>query len=202
MIEAGVAAARKAGCDVVLAIGGGSVIDSGKVIAAMLTNPGDLLDYLEVIGRGRKIAAAPVPYIALPTTAGTGAEVTRNSVLASTEHQVKVSLRSQLLLPKVAIVDPLLTHTLPPVVTAYTGLDALTQLLEAFVSKNANPLTDGICREGLKRAAGALERAYKNGDDAEARKGYEPGQPFRRIGLGQRQTGRGARYGRPPGGHV
>lgn len=169
IIEAGVDMARGSGCDVVIGIGGGSVIDSGKAIAALLTNRGNLNDYLEVIGKGQTIEKAPAPYIAVPTTAGTGAEVTRNSVLMSPEHKVKVSMRSVLMLPRMAIVDPELTHSMPPFVTAYTGLDAFTQLLEAFVSKDANPLTDGICREGLRRAACALERAYRDGSDIEAR---------------------------------
>ena len=169
IIEAGVELARGCGCDVVVGIGGGSVIDSGKVIAALLTNRGRLEDYLEVIGKGLSIDKPPAPYIAVPTTAGTGAEVTRNSVLMSPEHKVKVSMRSPLMLPRMAIVDPELTYSMPPFVTAYTGLDAFTQLLQAFVSADANPLTDAICREGLRRAAGALERAYRNGSDIEAR---------------------------------
>lgn len=169
MIVSGVETARSAGCDLVIAIGGGSVIDSGKAIAAMLSNRGDLNDYLEVIGKGRSIENAPAPFVALPTTAGTGAEVTRNSVLMSPEHNVKVSMRSPLMLPRMAIVDPELTYSMPPSVTAFTGLDAFTQLLEAFTTKNTNPMTDGICREGLKRSAGALERAFRSGDDIQAR---------------------------------
>ncbi len=169
MIAAGVDTARAAGCDVVVGIGGGSVIDGGKAIAALLTNHGNLIDYLEVIGKGQSIDYAPAPYIAVPTTAGTGAEVTRNAVLMSPEHQVKVSMRSPLMLPQIALIDPELTCSMPPAVTASTGLDAFTQLLEAFVSTGANPLTDGICREGLQRAAGALERVYRHGDDETAR---------------------------------
>ena len=121
-----------AACDLVIAIGGGSAIDAGKAIAAAAANAGDLLDYLEVIGKGRPLDAAPYPFIAVPTTAGTGSEVTRNAVLGSPEHGVKVSLRSPLMLPRVAIVDPELTRSLPPAVTASTGLDALTQLIESL----------------------------------------------------------------------
>ncbi len=168
-IQEGVALARAAACDVVLGIGGGSVLDSGKAIAALVTNPGDPLDYLEVIGAGKTLAAPPLPYIAIPTTAGTGAEVTRNAVLASTEHRVKVSLRSPLMLPRAALVDPELTYSLPPNVTASTGMDALTQCLEPFVSHAASPLTDPLCTDGLKRAARSLRRACENGSDAEAR---------------------------------
>ena len=166
---AGVQEARQAACDWVIGIGGGSVIDTGKIIAALLTNEGKLLDYLEVIGKGKPLEKMPAPYVAVPTTAGTGAEVTRNSVLESPEHRVKVSMRSPLMLPRYAVVDPELTYSMPPPITASTGLDAFTQLLEAFVSNKANPLTDGICREGLRRAAGALVRVFENGRDTEAR---------------------------------
>ena len=161
--------ARDERCDVVIGIGGGSVLDSGKAIAALLTNGGEPLDYLEVIGRGQSITRPAAPYVAIPTTAGTGAEVTRNAVLGSSEHRVKVSLRSPFLLPRLALVDPELTYSLPPAITAWTGLDALTQLLEPFVSHANNPLTDALCREGMRRAAGALRRVFENGRDAPAR---------------------------------
>lgn len=165
----GTETARAHGCDCVIGFGGGSAIDAGKAIAALLTNPGDPYDYLEVIGRGKPLQHRSAPYFAIPTTAGTGAEVTRNAVLASAEHRVKVSLRSPLMLPELALVDPELTYDLPPNVTAYTGLDALTQVIEPFVSARANPLTDAICREGIRRAGRALLRAYQHGDDAAAR---------------------------------
>jgi alcohol dehydrogenase class IV len=150
-------------------MGGGSAIDAGKAIAALLTNPGDLLDYLEVIGQGRNLTVAPAPFIAAPTTAGTGAEVTRNAVLASPEHRVKASLRSPLMLARLAVVDPELTLDLPPAVTASTGLDALTQLIEPYVSVRANAMTDMFCREGMRRAASALARAFEQGRDLDAR---------------------------------
>ncbi len=165
----GVERAREAGCDVVIGFGGGSALDTGKAVAALLTNPGDLFDYLEVIGQGRPLTQPSAPYVAIPTTAGAGAEVTRNAVLLAPEQRIKVSLRSPLMLPRVALVDPELTYSLPPAVTASTGLDALTQVLEPFVSLKANPLTDAICREGLRRAARSLRRAYKHGDDPAAR---------------------------------
>ena len=161
--------AREQECDVVIGIGGGSVLDTGKVVAALLTNSGDLLDYLEVIGSGRPLQHASAPYIAIPTTAGTGAEVTRNAVLDSPGHRVKVSMRSPFMLPQLALVDPELTFTMPPSITASTGLDALTQLLEAFVCRQPNPLTDAVCREGLQRAARSLTKAYLDGHNADAR---------------------------------
>lgn len=166
---AGVEAARRVGCDLVIGLGGGSALDAGKAIAALLTNPGEPLDYLEVVGRGRPLVQPPAPYIAIPTTAGTGAEVTRNAVLAVPEKRVKVSLRSPLMLPRLAIIDPELTYGLPPNITASTGLDALTQLIEPFLSNAANPLTDSICREGIRRAARSLRKACQNGADPQAR---------------------------------
>ncbi|MGO8886681.1 MAG: iron-containing alcohol dehydrogenase [Streptosporangiaceae bacterium] len=168
-VGAALATAREHGADVVAAIGGGSVIDLGKAVAILLANGGNPLDYLEVIGSGRKITQPAVPLVAAPTTAGTGAEVTANAVLASPAHQVKASLRSTLMIPRVALIDPLLTVSCPPQVTAASGLDALTQCLEPFVSIRANPLTDGLAREGLRRAAAGLRRAYADGTDIAAR---------------------------------
>ena len=169
LARAAVAAAREHGADVIAAIGGGSVIDTGKAVAMLLGNGGDPLDYLEVVGSGRAITRPAVPCVAVPTTAGTGAEVTANAVLAVPSHQVKASLRSPLLIPRVALVDPLLTVSCPPPVTAASGLDALTQCLEPFVSVQATPLTDGLAREGLRRAGTGLRAAYADGLDIGAR---------------------------------
>jgi alcohol dehydrogenase class IV len=169
LVRGGCALARGAGCDIVIASGGGSTIDAGKAIAALLANPGDPMDYIEVIGGGKSLAAPSFPFIAVPTTAGTGSEVTRNAVLASPEHRVKASLRSPWMLPRLAVVDPELTFDLPPSITASTGLDALTQLIEPYVSVRANPMTDTFCIEGMTRAARSLARAFRNGQDAGAR---------------------------------
>jgi alcohol dehydrogenase class IV len=169
LIRRGTVYARAEGCDQVIAIGGGSAIDAGKALAAMLTNPGDPLDYLEVIGRGQPLENTPAPFIAVPTTSGTGSEVTRNAVLGSPEHRVKASLRSASMLPRLAIVDAELTVTLPRAVTASTGLDALTQLIEPYVSSRANPMTDLFCVEGIRRAATALGGAWDDGRNTEAR---------------------------------
>ncbi len=165
----GVERGGECGAELVIAIGGGSVIDAGKAIAALLGNGGDPLDYAEVIGKGRKIEKPSLPFIAVPTTAGTGAEVTKNAVLASHQHRVKVSLRSLHMLPRVALVDSELTHSVPAEVTAATGLDALTQVLEPYVSSAANPLVDALCLEGLARGARSLRRVYDDGNDADAR---------------------------------
>src|SRR5208282_5315314 len=129
--------------------GGGSAIDAAKAIAAMLTNKGELLDYVEIIGRGKPLTQPSAPFIAIPTTAGTGSEVTRNAVMASPEHRVKASLRSPHMLPRLAVVDPELTLDLPPALTATTGMDALTQLIEPYVSIRANAMTDLYCAEGI-----------------------------------------------------
>ncbi|MBL9180637.1 MAG: iron-containing alcohol dehydrogenase [Verrucomicrobiaceae bacterium] len=155
--------------DVVVAIGGGSVIDAGKAIAAMATQPGDLMRYIEVIGEGRPLEAAPLPFIAVPTTAGTGAEATRNAVIASETHRVKASLRHASMLPRVALIDPELARGVPPAVTAASGMDALTQCLEAFVCTRAQPMTDALCVDGITRAARSLERAFHDGNDLDAR---------------------------------
>ncbi len=155
-IEAGVETALREKADLVIGFGGGSALDAGKAIAAMLTNPGSLHDHLEVIGRGLPFQHAPAPFIAIPTTAGTGSEATRNAVLASPSHSVKVSLRHPLMLPKVAIVDPDLLRGTPPNIAASTGLDAITQLLEPFVCSRTNPIVDALCRDGLIRAGRSI----------------------------------------------
>jgi alcohol dehydrogenase class IV len=191
---------RQAEFQLVIGIGGGSVLDTGKVIAALITNPGHLSDYLEVIGKGRQISQPPVPYIAIPTTSGTGAEVTRNAVLADVEHQVKVSMRSPLMLPNLAVVDPVLTYSMPPDTTASTGLDALTQLMEAYVSNKANPLTDGICREGLQRAACSLKRAYEDGSDKTARENMSLASLFGGLALANAKLGAVHGFAGPLGG--
>ena len=168
-IRSGVEFANAECCDVVIAMGGGSAIDAGKAIAVLLANPGDPLDYLEVIGRGRPLSHPSAPFIAIPTTAGTGSEVTRNAVLASPERRVKASLRSAGMLPRLAVVDPQLTRGLPRPITASTGLDALTQLIEPYVSVRANAMTDQFCVEGIRRAAVALPRVWDDGGDRTAR---------------------------------
>jgi alcohol dehydrogenase class IV len=144
LVRDGARRVREAACDVVVAVGGGSAIDAGKAISIVATNGGEPLDFLEVVGKGRNLSTAPLPFIAVPTTAGTGSEVTRNAVLASPEHGVKASLRSPMMLPRVALVDPELTYSLPS--------------------------ADALCIEGISRAAGALGRVYRDGADNEARR--------------------------------
>ena len=196
----GVQQARQADCDSVVGIGGGSVLDTGKVIAALLTNGGDVLDYLEVIGDGQQLTEIPAPFIAIPTTAGTGSEVTRNAVLGSPDHRIKVSMRSPLMLPRLAVVDPELTHSMPPAVTASTGLDAITQLMEPYVSNKANPLTDGICREGLRRAARSIRRAYEDGSNPAAREDMSLASLFGGLALANAKLGAVHGFAGPLGG--
>jgi len=193
MLKTAIEKARQARSDLVISVGGGSVIDAGKAIAAMLTNSGQLEDYLEVVGLGKPISEKPAVHIAIPTTAGTGAEVTRNAVLGVPEHRVKVSMRSQWMLPSLAVVDPELTYSMPPSLTASTGLDALTQLMEAYVCNKANPLTDAICREGLERAGRSLRNAYEDGSNATAREDMSLASLF--SGLALANAGLGAVHG-------
>ena len=191
---------RESGCRVVIGFGGGSALDAGKAIAILLTNGDDPLDFLEVIGRGRPLTNPPVPYIAIPTTAGTGTEVTRNAVLASPEHRVKVSMRSPMMLPRLALVDPELTYSMPPEVTASTGLDAFTQVMEPFVSKVANPLVDALCREALGRAARSLRRAFDHGDDPNAREDMSIVSLFGGLALANAKLGAVHGFAGPLGG--
>jgi alcohol dehydrogenase class IV len=192
-IRRGAALARQENCELVISFGGGSALDAGKAIAAMITNEGSLLDYLEVIGAGKPLLKASAPFIAIPTTAGTGSEVTRNAVLASPEHGVKVSLRSPFMLPKIALVDPELTYDLPPAITASTGLDALTQLIEPYVCSRANPMTDALCVEGIRRAARSLRVAFDDGRDAAAREDMAMASLF--GGMALANAGLGAVHG-------
>jgi alcohol dehydrogenase class IV len=192
-VQEGLALATHERCDLVIALGGGSALDTGKAVAALLANGSDLMDYLEIIGRGRPLARPSAPFIAIPTTAGTGSEVTRNSVLASPEHHLKVSLRSPFMLPRIALVDPELTRALPPALTASTGLDALTQLIEPFVCSRANPVTDALCRDGIARVARSLRAAFDDGRDDQARENMALASLF--GGLALANAGLGAVHG-------
>lgn len=193
MVEAGLALGRTTQSDFVIACGGGSVLDTGKAIAALLANAGAVRDYLEIVGSGRKLTRSSRPFIAIPTTSGTGTEVTRNAVLSVPEQRIKVSLRSALMLPTVALIDPELTYALPPKLTASSGMDALTQLIEPFVCRRANPLTDAICREGIPLAAKSLPQAFRDGTNAVARANLSLASWF--GGLALANAGLGAVHG-------
>ncbi len=199
-VALGVELARKQDCDLVIGMGGGSALDAGKAIAALVPNPGEILDYLEVIGKGLQLINKPLPYLAIPTTAGTGTEVTRNAVLGSIKHGVKVSLRSHQMLPRLAIIDPELTLSLPSGITASTGLDALTQLVEPFVTPGASPLTDAVCREGISRAARSLRRAAEHGEDMQAREDMSLAALFGGMALANARLGAVHGFAGPLGG--
>ena len=170
LLQSAVAEARSNQCDFVVGFGGGSVLDTAKAVSAMLTNTGDILDYLEVVGKNLPIKNPAAAFIAIPTTAGTGTEVTRNAVLSVPEKRVKVSLRSYFIIPKYAVVDPELTYSMPPAITASSGTDALTQVLEPYVSRQANPMTDQFAKEGLRCASRSLRKAYQDGQNHPARR--------------------------------
>jgi alcohol dehydrogenase class IV len=200
VITSGLEQARTEHCDIVISLGGGSVIDAGKAIAGLMSNPGQIYDYLEVVGMGKPLINESIPYIAIPTTAGTGSEVTRNAVLTVTDQKIKVSLRSSTMLPRLAIVDPELTYSLPPEITAATGLDALTQLIEPFLSSAPNPITDSICREGLRYVSRSLQRAYEHGDDAHAREDMSIASLFGGMALANAKLGAVHGFAGPIGG--
>ena len=186
--------------DLIIGIGGGSVLDTGKAIAALATNSGDPTDYLEVIGAGKPLIHTPLSYVAVPTSAGSGAEVTHNAVLKSTKHAVKVSLRSPLMAPILALIDPELTLSLPPPITATTGLDAMVQLIEPFVSIFANPMTDALCRDGLRRVGRSLRRAYDAGDDLAAREDMALASLYGGLALSNAKLGAVHGFAGPIGG--
>lgn len=163
--------ARKAGADWVLGVGGGAAMDTAKAVAGLLGENGPAIDFLEVVGGGRPLGGPARPLAVVPTTAGSGAEVTRNAVLTSTAHRVKASLRSPHLYPRVAVIDPELACGLPAGPTAASGLDAITQLIEPYVSRRAQPMTDALCLEGLRRAGRAFPRVLADPGDVEAREG-------------------------------
>lgn len=168
-IRAALARAKETDRDLVVGVGGGSALDTGKAVAALCTNGGDPLDYLEVVGKGQPLTQPSLPFIALPTTSGTGSEVTRNAVLSVPEQRTKASLRSAHMLPRLALVDPELTFGVPPDVTACTGLDALTQVIEPFVCRSPNLLVDALCNDAIRCGGRSLTRVYEQPNDAVAR---------------------------------
>src|SRR5262245_17950527 len=159
---------RDSDCDVVVAIGGGSVLDTAKAAAALASNGGEALDYLEGVGRGRQLARPSLPFIAVPTTAGSGSEATRNSVLRVPDLKVKRSLRSEFMVPRVAVIDPELSESCPLPVAASAGLDALTHLIEGYVSIGAQPTTDALAVKGIVLAARGLVGLSRGKPDVES----------------------------------
>lgn len=198
--RAALEAGKECGATCVVAVGGGSAIDTGKAVAGLLPQPGDLMDYMEVVGKGQPITEPALPFCAVPTTAGTGAEVTKNSVFDDPEANVKASVRSNLMLPSLAVVDPELTVGVPKDVTAATGLDALTQCLEPYVCNQANPMTDAIALEGLTRAARSLRKVYHDGSDIDAREDMCVASLFGGLSLANAKLGAVHGFAGPLGG--
>jgi alcohol dehydrogenase class IV len=192
-VDAAVSTARQDACDLIVALGGGSAIDAAKAVAGLVTNGGSALDYMEVIGRGQKIAKPAAAWIAVPTTAGTGAEATRNAVIGAPDRKYKASLRSELLLARVALIDPELGLAVPRSVTAASGMDALCQLIESFTSTGANPMTDALAAEGIRLAARSLRKAVADGSDLAAREDMALAALFSGITLSN--AGLGAVHG-------
>jgi alcohol dehydrogenase class IV len=187
--------------DGIIGLGGGSAVDAGKAVAGIYTNGGSARDYMEVIGKGSIIDKLPLPYIAVPTTAGTGSEVTKNAVVLAKDEQLKASIRSPLLIPKLAILDPALMTSVPPAITASCGMDALTQLIEAFTSKKAQPITDTLALAGIKKVHTSLVRSFKEGSDLQARTDMAYASLLSGICLANAGLGAVHGFASPVGGH-
>lgn len=170
IVDKGANLARKEKCNLIIALGGGSVLDTGKAISAMVTNEGSVADYQEIEGKSRKFHHNTIPFIAIPTTSGTGSEATRNAVITNTKLGLKKSIRDPWLIPEVALIDPELTLPLPPDLTAICGGDALTQCIEAYLGKNSQEITDALALKAIELIGKSLVKAVKEGNNLEARK--------------------------------
>ena len=169
MVDAGAKLAREVNPKLVVSVGGGSVIDCAKAIAALAVNEGSVEDYLEGVGRGLTVANTPVPHIAIPTVSGTGAEMTKNAVIVSLEKGYKKSMRADGMVPTIALIDPLLTMTVPRPITAAGGMDAITQLFEPCITLKRRPETTMLALEGLRIARSALVKCYEEDGNVLAR---------------------------------
>lgn len=193
VVSRGAQLARDFGAEMVIGIGGGSVIDAAKAVAGLVRNEEPIETYLEVVGKGMPLCLPPLPWMAIPTTAGTGAEATKNAVLSVPSHKVKVSLRSPLLYPTIALIDPELALGTPAAITAATGMDALCQLIEAYVCSRANPHTDALCAAGIPLVASALPVAFAQPNDLAARTAMAQGALW--SGMALANAGLGAAHG-------
>lgn len=169
VVDAAAQAGRDAGADAVIGIGGGSVMDTAKAAAGVATSGGSVRDYLEGVGTGAQITKEPLPFVAVPTTSGTGTEVTKNAVIMSREDKYKKSIRDERLIANIALVDPELTTSMPKSVTAASGMDAICQLVESYTARGANAFCDAMSIYHIPRAVEALKRAYDDGSDMQAR---------------------------------
>lgn len=173
----GAAVARDEHCDFVVALGGGSVIDGAKAISLLATNPGDLWDYMHSgSGKGKAVSVPPLPLVAITTTAGTGSEA--NQIAVITDGTEKLGLSSPTLFPVLSIVDPELMTSVPPVFTAYQGMDALFHCVEGYLTKPATPVTDLFALDGVRKIKKSLVAAVKNGADIDARSDVALGNTF------------------------
>ena len=170
IVDKGANLAKKGKCNLIIALGGGSVLDTGKAISAMVTNEGSVADYQEIEGKGRKFQYKTIPFIAIPTTSGTGSEATNNAVITNTELSLKKSIRDPWLIPEVALVDPELTLFLPPYITAICGGDALTQCIESYLGKKSQEISDALALHAIGLIGKSLVKAVKKGKDLKARK--------------------------------
>lgn len=164
-VQEGLSILRRAGCDLVIGFGGGSALDTAKAVAVMATNPGSISNYMGA----NKVKADRLPLIAVNTTAGTGSEVTKFTIITDTARDVKMLIADPHIMPDVAIDDPTLTLTCPKSVTSSSGMDALTHAIEAYISRRANPLSDVLALSAIRRISGHLRQAWAQGDDLEAR---------------------------------
>jgi hypothetical protein len=162
LLETALAEVRAFRAEAFVSLGGGAAIDLGKALAALAPGKGAPLDHLEVVGKGLPLTAPPLPFAALPTTSGTGAEATKNAVIGIPSERRKVSLRDDRMLPRLALIDPALTDGCPRAVTLASGLDALTQVIEPYLSTRANPFTDALCRAAIPAALAALPKLMES----------------------------------------
>ena len=170
VIMEGAAFARENGCDFILALGGGAVLDSSKAIAAMATNDGDLWDYVNGgTGKGRPLANKGLPIVTIPTSSGTGSEINCWGVISNLETKEKIGFGAECLVPVLSVVDPELMKTVPPRYTAYQGFDALFHNTEVMMSRGVNVLSEAIALSAIENIAKYLPRAVKDGNDIEAR---------------------------------
>ena len=169
-VDTGTDLAKKERCNLIIALGGGSVLDTGKAISATVTNKGSVADYQEIEGKGKKFQHKTLPFIAIPTTSGTGSEATRNAVITNTKLGLKKSIRNPWLIPEVALVDPELILSLPPYITAACGGDALTQCIESYLGKKSQEITDALSLHAIELIGKSLVKAVKDGRNLEARK--------------------------------
>lgn len=184
-VAQGIALGREAQCELLVGLGGGSAIDTAKAIAGMISLPGSVTEY----HNGRPLEEPARPFIAVPTTAGTGAEVTKNAVLINRDTRLKTSIRDDSWFARAAIVDPELTCSMPPDVTASTGSDALCQAIESFTSIGASPVTDALAMRAIALIAESLERAYVDGQDMSAREGMSMGSLMAGMAMANARLG-------------